>query len=290
MKGSVINVTRFCTDDGPGIRTTVFLKGCPLSCAWCHNPESQKAPSEIFYDEKKCVLCRACETVCRENRHTFAQGVHTFDLAQCSACGDCAVVCPTKALEMIGKTVCVEEIVNEVKKDAVFYQTSGGGVTLSGGEPLFQTDFCVEILRACKTAGIHTAIETSGFASERDFLRVLEYCDFVLFDVKDTDEERHIRNTGVSLQPIMRNLRLLDEKGVPFVLRLPIVPTFNDDLAHFANVKALAGTLRHCQGVEVMPYHTLGEYKYRLLQRPYACAHIKNPSVEQTEKWKSYFL
>ena len=289
MKGEIINVSRFCTEDGPGIRTTVFLKGCPLTCAWCHNPESQKLEKELFYYPEKCVECKRCESVCPFGAHTFLAGKHALLRERCHFCGACVDICPTGALERIGKTADTDEIVAEVLRDKPFYQTSGGGVTVSGGEPLFQADFTAELLKKCRENGVSTAIETSGFASEKDFLKVLAECDLVLFDVKDTNEKRHQKNTGVPLAPIMKNLRLLDESGVPFIIRLPIVPTFNDDERHFSAVKALFKTLKNCRGVEVMPYHTLGEYKYGLLQREYALSHVKNPPDKQADEWKKYF-
>ncbi len=190
MKGNIINVTRFCTDDGPGIRTTVFLKGCPLKCLWCHNPESQKFDIE-----------------------TYTNG------------------------EVIGRNALAEEIVKEVTKDKVFYENSGGGVTVSGGEPLAQPEFTTQILKDCKENGIHTAIETSGYASETAFKKVLEYCDLVLFDIKETNEKNHLIYTGVPLNTVINNLKTVNENKVPFIIRLPIIPNYNDRQEHFSAVK-----------------------------------------------------
>lgn len=242
MQGNIINITRFCTDDGPGIRTTVFLKGCPLKCAWCHNPESQNPDIE-----------------------TYVTG------------------------ESVGKTVTAEEVVKEVIKDKVFYETSGGGVTVSGGEPLLQGDFTAEILRLCKNEGIHTAIETCGFASADTLNKVLEFCDLVLFDIKETDASKHMAFTGAGLEQIQRNLMQIDRLGKPFVLRLPIVPGYNDREAHFLQVKALIERLSCCRGVEVMPYHKLGEYKYQQLGRVYPCQTVEEPTALQVQQWKQYF-
>ena len=242
LQGNIINITRFCTDDGPGIRTTVFLKGCPLRCAWCHNPESQNADVE-----------------------TYVNG------------------------ETIGRTVTAEEVVREVLKDKAFYETSGCGVTISGGEPLFQPEFTAEVLRRCKEKGIHTAIETSGFAREDALNTVLRYCDLVLFDIKETDKARHIKFTGVPLDPIIKNLKQIDESKIPFMIRLPVSPGVNDREENFLEVKALLCDMRCCQAVEIMPYHKLGEYKYQQLGREYLCQHISEPTKEQVKNWKNLF-
>lgn len=290
MKGNIIKISRFCTDDGPGIRTVVFLKGCPLSCIWCHNPESQKKTAEIMYDSKKCVNCKVCYNVCENNCHTFNENTHIFSFDKCTVCGGCSVACPAKAIEIVGKEVSVEEIIEEIEKDSVFYQTSNGGVTISGGEPLYQPGFTSAILKQCKEKRIHTAIETSGFASEAALKNVLKYCDLVLFDIKETDEENHKKFTGVSLNPILKSLNIINEMGVPFVVRLPIIPGLNDREEHFYEVKSIIKNMRFCKGIEVMPYHILGAYKYELLQKKHLCSEITEPNAETINKWKSFFF
>ena len=239
MEGRIINITRFCTDDGPGIRTTVFLKGCPLRCIWCHNPESQNATMERYIDG-----------------------------------------------ERVGKIVTVEDVIHEVIQDKVFYETSGGGVTISGGEPLSQPDFTAEILRSCRQNSIHTAIETSGYASKKALDKVLQYCDLVLFDIKETDSKKHLKYTGVEMEPILENLNRINEAQIPFVIRMPIIPGLNDRAEHFAVGKELREKLRFCQGIDIMPYHKLGKYKYEKLGRNYLCSHIEEPTKLQIEEWK----
>ncbi|MBQ3074506.1 MAG: glycyl-radical enzyme activating protein, partial [Clostridia bacterium] len=258
----------------------------PLRCIWCHNPESQIRRHEILYDSKKCVACGRCATACPRNCHSL-DVTHKLERKTCIGCGACAEVCPTEALELYGKSVTVDEVYNVVARDKVFYENSGGGVTISGGEPLFQPDFTAELLKKCFENGINTAIETSGFSEEKALLTVLEYCDFILFDIKETDEERHKRYTGVSLMPILENLKLINKNKIPFIIRAPIIPTLNDRESHFNALKAIRESMEFCQGVQIMPYHRIGSYKYALLGRDYGCGGISEPSKEMIEAWKS---
>jgi pyruvate formate lyase activating enzyme len=188
--------------------------------------------------------------------------------------------------ERVGKIVTVEDVIHEVIQDKVFYETSGGGVTISGGEPLSQPDFTAEILRSCRQNSIHTAIETSGYASKKALDKVLQYCDLVLFDIKETDSKKHLKYTGVEMEPILENLNRINEAQIPFVIRMPIIPSLNDRAEHFAVGKELREKLRFCQGIDIMPYHKLGKYKYEKLGRNYLCSHIEEPTKLQIEEWK----
>ena len=287
--GNVLNIQRFCTDDGSGIRTTVFLKGCPLKCIWCHNPESQSRFSEIMYDAGKCIGCGGCISVCPKKCHDIGK-IHVFSRMDCIGCGKCAEACSAKALELYGKEMSVEDVLETVKRDKAFYEATKGGVTVSGGEPLFQPYFTAELLRLCKENGIHTALETCGYASESVFSDVLRYCDTVLFDIKETDEEKHIAFTGVSLKPILCNLEILNEKGIPFVIRAPIIPTLNDREEHFENLCRLREKFEGCEKIQIMPYHNIGSYKYEKLARKYLCEEIEPPTEEQIKEWKQKLI
>lgn len=243
MNGNIFDIQRFCTSDGPGIRTTVFFKGCPLKCLWCHNPESQKKEREIMFYPEKCKGCGRCKNA------------------------DENFVCYNDARRLCGKTVTADEVMETVLRDKVFYENSGGGVTLSGGEPLYQAEFAVEILRAAKNAGVHTAMETCGFATKENLIAVAEYTDLFLFDCKETDAALHRKFTGVDNSVIIENLRLLDSLGKPTVLRCPIIPGCNNRREHYVGIAALANSLNHVTGIEIEPYHSLGEGKYTALGR-----------------------
>ena len=285
ISGKLLDIQRFCTDDGPGIRTAVFLKGCPLRCIWCHNPESQNCRHEIVVDAEKCIGCKACQEVCPQKCHIFSEK-HIVKSRLCIGCGCCVRACRQGAALLYGKVCTANEVLEEVKKDRVFYEESCGGVTISGGEPLYQPEFTAEILRLCREADIHTAIETSGFAAEKALVSVVRYCDFILFDIKETNDALHKKYTGVSQRSILNNLQIINEMKIPFVIRAPIVPTLNDREEHFTALKRLQVSHDYCQGIEIMPYHRVGAYKYGLLNRENICSDIPIPTVEMIESYK----
>ena len=266
IKGSVFNIQRFSTQDGPGIRTVVFLKGCPLNCAWCHNPESKSMAKELFFKPEMCIGCGACKVVCEKGLHTFEGGRHDFQREQCSVCGKCAKMCCTHALEICGEEKSAKEILEVVAKDIPFYEQSGGGLTLSGGEPLLQYDFSWMLLKGAKEKGIHTAVETSGF-STRDLTEINKYTDLWLYDVKVFPEDIHQKYTGVSNKIILENLYFLDNLGANIILRCPIIPDVNMNNAHCAGLAAHAHKLKHIAEIHLEPYHPLGISKAKQLNK-----------------------
>ena len=284
MTGKVLNIQRFCTEDGPGIRTTVFLKGCPLRCLWCHNPESQRGCGELLYDREQCVGCLRCVATCPNGCHRADEGGHVFDPDGCAACGKCvSPLC--HALELAGEEMTASAVLEEVRKDRLFYENSGGGLTLSGGEPLAQAEFSRELLRLAKAEGIHTAVETCGFGDEEVLRELATLTDLWLFDVKETDPARHSEYTGVGNGRILENLRLLDAMNARIVLRCPVIPGLNDRADHFGGIAALANELRSVGEIVVEPYHTLGTAKYGRLGRAYDLHDIQPPSDETVDQW-----
>ena len=262
----VFDIEKFAVHDGPGIRTVVFIKGCPLHCLWCHNPESQSFEPELLFDPGKCTMCGKCVSVCPQHCHAVADGKHSFDRADCVHCGKCPESCPAEALKAVGRKMSVSEVMSEVEKDRVFYLNSGGGITLSGGEPLAHFAFSSALLKAAKDAGIHTAVETSGFAPWERINELLPLVDLWLWDVKAVPE-KHEDLTGVPAQPILDNLKRLDQSGASIILRCPLVPGINDEDAALHHIAELANTLKNVQQIDLEPYHPMGEGKSRNLGR-----------------------
>ncbi|MBQ9553210.1 MAG: glycyl-radical enzyme activating protein [Clostridia bacterium] len=272
MNGTIFDIQRFSLHDGAGIRTTVFFKGCPLRCRWCHNPESQSfAPERMIYFDK-CVSCGKCREIC----------ANAFDAA-CAACGKCVKVCAGAARRIAGRTAAVDEIIETVVRDKAFYETSGGGLTLSGGEPLAQPEFCLALLKAAKEANIHTAIETCGFAKPEIIEAVLPFTDLFLFDIKGIDGETHIRNTGVSNDLILANAKRLMDSKANVLFRMPYIPNYNDH--EIGAVRAFTEGFP----LEVMPYHAIASGKYKALQRPFATAAVTPPSQEEIQRLAEEF-
>jgi len=262
--GLVFNVQRFSIQDGPGIRTTVFLKGCPMACTWCHNPESQSPEPEISVVEGRCIRCGACWEACPQrgegNGAAAGRRAAPGD-GVCTRCGACVEACPTGAREMVGRRMTVDEVLAAVLKDRIFYDDSGGGVTFSGGEPLGQPAFLVELLEACRRQGLHTAVDTCGYAPREDLLAAAEHTDLFLYDLKLVDDERHRRYTGVSNALVLENLEALAQSHANVRLRIPIVPGVNDDLEDLRAAARLAASLPGVRQIDLLPYHDLGRHK-----------------------------
>lgn len=266
MKATIFEIKRFAVHDGDGIRTTVFFKGCPLRCVWCHNPESLSAKPQLAYYAHKCIGCGECAAVCPTGAHSFARGVHEFDRSKCVACGKCVENCFADALTLYGRDMTVEALLPILLEDREFYESSGGGVTLSGGECLVQADFCAQLLKALKEEGIHTAVDTCGFVSREALDKVIPYTDIFLYDLKAFDEDVHKRCTGQSNAPILKNLRYLASLGKKVEIRIPFVPGWNDDQAE--KIAAFLKPLDNIAAVRVLPYHNYAGSKYQALDLP----------------------
>jgi pyruvate formate lyase activating enzyme len=260
-RGLVFDIQRFALHDGPGIRTTVFLKGCPLRCLWCHNPESQSFRPQIGFKTDRCQHCLACVAVCPHGAQREAQGRHVMDQAHCQVCQRCLPVCAYAALRLIGEERSVGEVLAEALKDRAYYERSGGGLTLSGGEPLGQFAFARDLLAAARAAGLHTCLDTTGFDRWEHLAALLPLVDLFLYDYKATDADEHRRLTGVSNGRILANLHRLYGQGAAIVLRCPLVPGINDGPAHMQGIAALARHYPNLVGVEILPYHNMGRHK-----------------------------
>ncbi len=261
----VTELQRFCMHDGPGVRTVVFLKGCPLRCAWCHNPETQNGHGEMLYYESKCISCGACVEVCAHKAQTVAD-THMYDRDRCAVCGKCAEVCCTAAMTPASREMTVEEILDIVLRDRAFYGETGG-ITLSGGEPMVHPAGVLTLLAACKEAGLNTAVETCGEFSRLFIPTLVKLTDLLLWDVKDTDDERHKQYTGASNLRILDNLQLADRLGGRTRLRCILVNGVNTDENHIRRLAELYHSLSHCEGVELLPYHAYGGSKMLPLGR-----------------------
>lgn len=288
--GRVFNIQKFSIHDGPGIRTTVFLKGCPLRCKWCHNPEGLSREAEIEFEPTRCIMCTACAAVCPHTPplHSFSEDAgHVFNRDGCIVCGRCIDACVAGALKFVGKEYTVSEVIKKVLSDKIFYETSGGGMTLSGGEPLSQPEFAISLLQAAKSEGLHTAIETSGFCRTEDILEAAEYTDLFLFDYKATGDALHRELIGVSQEQILKNLEIISEHGAKIVLRCPIIPGANDRPEHFDAIAALAEKLCGINQVELEAYHPLGTGKAPKLGKTQEFV-TTAPTRERMEEIRAY--
>jgi pyruvate formate lyase activating enzyme len=287
--GLITDIQRFSVDDGPGIRTTVFLKGCPLGCIWCHNPECIGPKVQLRYVESACVHCGACEKVCPAKVHHMTEEYHQVDFEKCIACGACAEACAYDALSLSGRCVTVEEVIAEVMKDKRYYDTSGGGITVSGGEPLMQPDFTLALLKSAKDQKLHTCLETCGYAEEKALKEAAKLTDLFLYDYKATDPMLHQKLTGAGNQRILKNLDMLYHLGAYVILRCPIIPGCNMEAAHFDGIIALLTKYPNIPRAELMAYHKMGTLKYRQLGMPYTLSNLPDMSPEQKAETLAYF-
>jgi len=286
MKGIIFDIQRFALHDGPGIRTVVFLKGCPLVCKWCCNPESQKLKEQISYNKDKCNDNLDCVSVCKTGAQFSIFGYHFFNSSKCTNCGDCANACINKALKLYGRRKTSDEIIEEVLKDRGYYNNSNGGLTLSGGEPLNQFLFALEILKKAKALGLHTCIETCGFADHSKIEEIAKYTDLFLYDYKITDEKQHLKYTGVSNKKIIQNLGLLSQLNKNVVLRCVLIKGVNDNRRHFQAIADFSNKYANINKVELMLYHDYGVNKYKMLGMKYwPDAPEGTTSKEKGQQW-----
>jgi pyruvate formate lyase activating enzyme len=285
-KAVIFNIQKYSIGDGPGIRTTVFFKGCPLRCLWCHNPEGLYKEIEVGWHMKDCVKCLACIQACPQKAISLKEDRILTDRAACNACGKCVESCAFGAREMIGECMTLGQVLDEVMTDRLFYQFSGGGVTCSGGEALMQADFVTALFKALKERDIHTTLDTSGFGGWPEFCRVLQYTDLVLFDLKHMDREAHLRLTGQEVEPIHKNFERLARMDIPVFVRVPLIPGYNDDEENIEATAAYAAGFPNVKKVELLPYHSFGEPKYAMFNERYELSGLGTVEEAQMIKLK----
>ncbi len=260
--GMIFDIQRGSMRDGPGIRTVIFLKGCPLQCIWCHNPESKAKTKEISFRPESCAACGECVKTCQRNAHRIVEGVHSFDRSLCTQCGDCVEICLYEALKLAGKEMTVEEVMAILLRDRPFYEQSDGGLTISGGEPMLQPEFTLRLLKAAKAEDLHTCLDTCGWTNQRTYELILPYVDLFLFDYKATDPKTHKRLTGVSNELILSNLDFLVQQGARIRLRCPLIPGINDLQEHLEGIAQLSSRYPELDGIDLMAYQNVGNAKY----------------------------
>ncbi|MGF1735635.1 glycyl-radical enzyme activating protein [Photobacterium satsumensis] len=284
-QGIVFDIQKFSVNDGPGVRTAVFLKGCQMKCVWCHNPESLSIKKQLSFSVQKCIGCRACEKACPKGVHRFDhERSHQVNFDDCDACGLCVDACMQDALKIYGKEMMVDEVFAEVIKDKVYFDKSGGGLTLSGGEALKQFDFSLALAKKCKENGLHVCIETNGASKPEHYRAIAPYVDLFLFDYKATGEKTHKSLTGLSKRVVDENLQLLAQIDAQVILRCPIIPGYNLSDAHLEAIARLGESMANIQKVELLPYHNFGKGKAVEIGREYD-VDAELPTDEDVQGW-----
>ena len=284
LTAMIFDIKKFAIHDGPGIRTTVFFKGCPLACWWCHNPEAMLPQKELVSFPEKCIACGECFEACPQGAHEKQpDGTRVYHREQCVLCGACVDVCYAESLVMEGREVTVDDLMAELRKDRPFYENSGGGITLSGGEPTLQHEFALALLKACKAEGLHTAVDTSGQTPWWVFECLLPYIDLILYDIKHIDETSHQTHTGTDNRRILANLERLAGSGTPIEIRMPVVPSINDAEEDIEGAARFLAGIDGITRIELLPYHKLGTSKYARLDMKYRLAEVEPPPAERME-------
>jgi pyruvate formate lyase activating enzyme len=288
IHGLVFDIKRFAVHDGPGIRTTVFLKGCPLSCWWCHNPEGLSNKQEIIYYDYKCMACKKCIEICSQNALKKVNNKLYRNFEICTNCGNCVKICPTASHQIIGQKITPEIILKEIEKDHLFFKSSSGGVTFSGGEPLLQYTFLNETLKKCKKKGIHTAVDTSGYSSIDAFNKIMKNTDLFLYDLKIIDDQIHKKYTGISNKNILKNLENLHKNKKDIILRFTIINGITNTEENLRDIKNFVSKLNRINEIDLLPFHKVSE-KYKRVGKEYKLKNVQPPTKNEIEKIKELF-
>jgi glycyl-radical enzyme activating protein family len=286
MEALICDIEHYAIHDGPGIRTVVFLKGCPLKCMWCSNPETQSGKNQLYYSDTDCITCGRCVVSCEDDALILVDGKIKINHEKCTTCGKCTKACPTLSLKFVAESMTVQEVFEEVYKDEVFYRQSSGGITVSGGEVLMNTDFVIELLTKCKENYINTAVETSGYGSVENLKELSKVTDIFMFDIKHADSQIHKNLTGVPNEVILNNLKELSKLNKQIIIRIPLIPGLNDDKKNISETIKIAKE-NGISEIHILPYHTLGMDKYKRLQKEYKLKALEKRDLEYIEDLKA---